>query len=118
MKTFFRKLFNLRTDEEIVLLLFLYYKRGFICINLEQERYKHVLTSKEHKRLLKLVTAHLGERATASSWCLNRKFISLEELEVCCAKVEPRHRKIFLTSLYANVREGKSDCQNKNSDRA
>ncbi len=99
MKTFFRKLFNLRTDLELVGLLYIHYQRGYICHMLEREKYKDVLTSREHKRLFKLVTAHLGERATASSWCLGRGLISLEEYrsDVQC---DAHHRKMFLASLY------------------
>ena len=98
MKTFFRKLFNLRTDEELVGLLYLYYEKGYICYNLERGEYKDVLTRREHERLLKLVTVHLEGAKVASTWCYKRGLITQKDFwESHCEK---RHRKIFLASLY------------------
>ena len=98
MKTFFRKLFNLRTDEELVGLLYLYYEKGYICYNLERGEYKDVLTRREHERLLKLVTVHLEGAKVASIWCYDRGLITYEDFRD--SHCEKRHRKIFLASLY------------------
>jgi hypothetical protein len=101
MKTFFRKLFNLRTDLELVGLLYLHYEKGYICHNLERGEYKDVLTRREHERLLKLVTVHLNGAKVANTWCHRRGLITTEEFyESHCEK---RHRKIFLASLYDKV---------------
>jgi hypothetical protein len=98
MKTFFRKLFNLRTDEELVGLLYMYYEKGYICHNLKRDEYKDVLTRREHERLLKLVTVHLEGAKVASTWCYERGLITKKDFyESYCEK---RHRKIFLASLY------------------
>jgi hypothetical protein len=101
MKTFFRKLFNLRADLELVGLLYLHYEKGYICHNLKRGEYKDVLTRREHERLLKLVQAYLGESEVASIWCYERGLITQEDFwESHCEK---RHRKIFLASLYDEV---------------
>ena len=105
MKTFFRKLFNLRTDLELVGLLYLYYEKGYICHNLERGEYKDVLTSREHERLLKLVQDHLGESEVASVWCYERGLITYEDFRD--SHCEKRHRKIFLASLYDRTEQVK-----------
>jgi hypothetical protein len=103
MKTFFRKLFNLRTDKELVGLLYLHYEDWYICYNLERGKYKDVLTMREHRRLLKLVTVHLEGAKAASTWCYKRGLITQKDfLESHCEK---RHRKIFLASLYDSTPE-------------
>jgi hypothetical protein len=101
MKTFFRKLFNLRTDKELVGLLYLHYEKGYICHNLERGEYKCALTRREHERLLKLVTVHLEGAKVASTWCHRRGLITYEDFRE--SHCEKRHRKIFLASLYDKV---------------
>jgi hypothetical protein len=101
MKTFFRKLFNLRTDLELVGLLYVNYEGGFICHRLEGREYKHVLTAREHKRLEKLVKTHLEGSVTATVWCYVKGLVDLEEF-ANRASVEKSHRKLFLDSLYSS----------------
>ena len=99
MKTFFRKLFNLRTDLELVSLLIENYTEGYICESLDLGDFDKILSRKERVRLRKMVREHLGDAYTASQWCLNKElvvdypnFFNSEEFRLC--------RRLFLQSLW------------------
>jgi hypothetical protein len=102
MKTFFRKLFNLRTDLELVGLLYVNYEGGYICFNLRDLHYKTVLTKIEHRRLFKIVEGHLEGSVTASEWCVNKSYVVDYPRDF---QEHKRHRELFLASLYAKFLE-------------